>query len=154
MLGAKGGFLTAIALSLDEAAADNFTLHLEDGRYLFDLFAEGRAPLRGRAVDVRGPTALAIRLERGVGVTLVVASARGPVAGAALEVRDHRGLRLPRDVLPFQVLLDPCPWRTNARGRVVLPHVLPGRYTVHRDGKEIGDFRVGRTAIQARIRLK
>ncbi len=152
--GAKGGFLTAVALSLDEAAADSFTLHLEDGRYLFDLFAEGRAPLRGRAVDVRGPTALAIRLERGVAATLVFARAEGPVAGAALEVRDHRGLRLPRDVLPFQVLLDPRPWRTDARGRVVLPHVLPGRYTVHRDDKEIGDFRVGRTPIQARIHLK
>jgi RNA polymerase sigma-70 factor (ECF subfamily) len=153
--GAHGGLLTAFVLdadvfSPDGAPATTVSYQLAGGRYFVDVYAEGLATRRGVVIDVNGEEHETIRLGPGVPVHLTLEGA----PETRVEVRDARGLRLPRGETPLDALLNEPGWRTDAAGQVTLPRVAPGDYTVHVEGKEVGRFHVARTEVRERFRLR
>jgi len=156
---AHTGVLATIALGgdlfdPDQNPRSEWVYHLAPGHYLLDVFAAGFAPRRGHEVDLRGDEELALRLEPGVPVTLTLAGGDGPLANRDFEVRDELGFKVSKSFRPFEILLQPAQWRTDNRGRAVLPHLAPGTYTAHMAGRALGTFRVGRTPARRTLRAE
>jgi len=150
-----GGYLTAFAMAdtLDDDGRADYVFHLPAGAYILDVFAEDLAPVRGRSFEVAGPAETTLRLEAGTAVALTLEGAGGPLTRTEIEVRDAAGATVPRGVLPLALMTGARLWRTDDAGTVTLPHLLPGRYTVHLGEREVGAFTAGREPSSARIRV-
>lgn len=153
--GALGGTLTAFVLDPDvfspeRGTTGEYVYHLAGGEYFLDVYAEGMAPIRGRVLTVNGNEHETIRLTPGVPLHLTLEGA----PETRVEVRTAEGLRISRGITPLDVLFANSAWRTDAKGRLVLPHVAPGEYTISIDGKEIGTVRVGKTEVRQRFRVR
>lgn len=148
-----GGFLVAAALEAERLDGDEgnvFRYHLSPGRYRIDAFADDLAPRLDQALEVSGPSEIALTLEPGVKLTLVIEDSHGPVSGRVVELLD-RGLRVGGDMMRDPFLF--APPRTDAEGRAVFPHVLPGNYAVRVDGQDAVVVDVGRAPAERSVRI-
>jgi len=152
--GEEGGFLVAVAVEAErpgQEATDPFLYHLARGRYRVDAFGEDLAPRFDRLIEVEGPEDTAIVLEAGAALTLLIESGNGALSGHEVDLVDESGFRVRGDAFRDPVLATPP--RTDASGRVVFPHIVPGKYTVRVDGREQGTVEMGSGPAERKVGL-
>ncbi|MDH3591363.1 MAG: hypothetical protein OER88_05765, partial [Planctomycetota bacterium] len=156
--GYYGGFVAAFLLDRgafdpDAAPRRKLVYHVPAGRYLVDVLAAGQAPVRSLPVHTKGEYTLTIPMRPGVAATITLETERGPLAGVDLDVRDARGLPIPRRAHPSVLFSRSHPWRTDKGGVVSIPHLLPGDYRLFRNDRELAAFRVRSEPVVRTIRV-
>ena len=152
LLGASGGFAEWSALGGDgdeqPRPQREHIYQVSPGRYRIALSADGYAPVRALAVDLRQDREVVVKLVPGVALTLKAPDA----PGQAVEVRDADGFRVGIGVMPIEVLLGHGKLRTDADGVVTIPRVAPGTYTVRVGGHDYGKVVVGDAPVSRTLR--
>ncbi|MEE8106383.1 MAG: hypothetical protein V3T86_12680 [Planctomycetota bacterium] len=152
LLGANGGFAEWSALGGDDEEQPRprreHVYRVSPGRYRIALSADGYAPIRAMAIELRQDREVVVKLVPGVNLTLTAPDA----PGQAVEVRDAEGFRVGIGVTPLEVLFGHGKLRTDAAGAITIPRVAPGTYSVRVGGRDFGTVVVANVSLSRTLR--
>ncbi len=142
-----GGLLSALVIhdalfSPDRKPAPTAVFHLPAGRYFVDIIGAGFAPVRMLPLHVTGAQEVDLELKRGAAVEWKLHDGDAFLRNEPIVVRTAAGHAVAPGTTPFAVLIEKRPWRTDAEGRLKIPGLLPGRYTLEQDQKSIAVLRL------------